>query len=158
MAKKLELSGDGAFQYLLSYITRSAKTEMQVRIKLKEKGFSIDDRNFAVNKAIVLNLINDQDYAVNYVEFYGKARGKVRLKRELHDKGVSDKIIDEVLSEKEDEVDNCFAVATKYLKNKKRDEKLKEKLLRHLVSRGFSYSIIKGVLDRLDIRYDETDV
>ncbi len=158
MAKKLELTKEGAFEYILSYLTRSAKTEMQVRIKLKEKGFSMDDRNYAVNKAIVLNLINDEDYANNYVEFYGKTRGKVRLKRELHEKGVSDKIIVAVLEEKTDENDNCYAVATKYLKNKKRDEKIKERLLRHLVARGFAYSVIKGVLDRLDLRYEEADV
>ncbi len=158
MAKRLLLTKEGAFDYLLSYLTRSAKTEMQVRIKLKEKGFSIDDRNYAVNKAIVLNLINDEEYAISYVEFYGKARGKVRLKRELHEKGVSDAIIARVLEDKDDEQETCLAVAQKYLKNKKRDEKLKEKLLRHLMSRGFAYSIIKGVLDALDLRYEEVDV
>ncbi len=158
MAKKLTLSPEGAFQYILSYLTRSAKTEMQVRIKLKEKGFSIDDRNYAVNKAIALDYINDQNYAESYVEFYSKAKGKVRLKRELHEKGVADNIIDKVLSTIDSEKDNCYAVAVKYLKNKKKDVKLREKLLRHLVSRGFSYSIIKTVLDRLDISYDEIDI
>ncbi len=158
MAKKLVLSPEGAFQYILSYLTRSAKTEMQVRIKLKEKGFSMDERNYAVNKAIVLGYINDQDYAESYVEFYAKAKGKVRLRRELHEKGIADSIIDRVLEGIEDERDNCYNVAKKYLKGKKKDEKLREKLLRHLVARGFSYSVIKTVLDRLDIDYDGIDI
>ena len=47
-------------------------------------------------------------------------------------------------------------LAVKYVKGKNlEDEKTKEKLFRHLVSRGYSYGIVKKVLKEFGTEIDE---
>ena len=58
---------------------------------------------------------------------------------------VDEGLIQESLGQIESEYDACLAVATKYLKNRKIDEKTKEKLYRHLLGRGFEYEVIGSV-------------
>lgn len=150
MAKKYDLTPEGAYKYVLDYLDRFDRTEMQVRRKLKERGFDTESRAAAVTKAKGYGYIDDERYATRYVELHAATKGKRRIKRELAEKGVSETIIEKVTSDIEDEHDSCYAVAEKFLRSKKRDEKLRERLFRHLVSRGFGYDDIKSTMRRFD--------
>ncbi len=154
MAKKYDLTPEGAYKYVLDYLDRFDRTEMQVRRKLKERGFDAESRQTAVTRAKDYGYIDDERFATRYSELHSASKGKHRIKRELAEKGISESVIEKVLSDITDENDSCYAVAEKFLRSKKRDEKLRERLSRHLVSRGFGYDDIKSTMKKFDLDSD----
>ena len=52
---------------------------------------------------------------------------------------MSDEIIASCLDEIADQKEVALSLAQKYIKNKPKDQKTKEKLYRHLVGKGFSH-------------------
>lgn len=150
MAKKYYLTPEGAYKYVLDYLDRFDRTEMQVRRKLKEKGFDLESRTAAVTKAKDYGYIDDERYAERYVEIHTASKGKRRIKRELIEKGIAEAVVDKILIDVTDEDESCYAVAEKFLRAKKRDEKLRERLFRHLVSRGFGYDDVKSTMRKFD--------
>ncbi len=155
MAKKYELDADGAYKYILDYLDKFDRTEMQIRIKLKEKGFDYESRNTAVEKAKEYGFIDDDRFSKRYIEMNSTTKGKRRIRQELSSKGISQEIIDKYLGDIENEAESCYAVAEKFLKNRKPDEKLRERLFRRLVSRGFSYSDIKATMNKFNLSTDD---
>ncbi len=128
-----------AFDSAIRQISRSLKSESEVRQKLEEKGYTEEEAEGAILKLRSYGYINDMAYAHAYVSTYGKDRGKLRLSYELSAKGVSKDIIDEVLPENEEDIARalCEKKAKKYTE--------KEKMVRYLMSRGFEYDVAKKV-------------
>ena len=56
-----------------------------------------------------------------------------------------------MLSEYQIDDEDVINLAQKYLKNKPQDEKTKQKLYRHLLSKGFTYEQVNKALSKLDI-------
>ena len=140
-----------AKSYLYSMIARKARTEKEAKQKLKEKGYSLEASNYAINKAKEYGFLSDEDFAKNYVEVSSRNKGSYRLKQELKQKGISDDLIGEALIEMDEDVERAQAeqLAERYLKGKTLDDKTREKLFRYLVSRGYGYDIIKGILRKI---------
>ncbi len=137
-----------AFDSAIKQISRSLKSESEIRTKLEEKGYTEEEANGAIEKLRSYGYVNDRAYAHAYVSTYGKDRGKLRLTYELGAKGIDKEIIDEVLPE--DDTESAKALALK--KCKKYTEK--EKLVRYLMGRGFAFDTAKKVsgevLDEID--------
>ena len=128
-----------AFDSAIKQISRSLKSESEIRTKLEEKGYTEEESNGAIEKLRSYGYVNDRAYAHAYVSTYGKDRGKLRLVYELSAKGIDKEIIDEVLPE--DEEQNAKELALK--KCKKYTEK--EKLVRYLMGRGYTFDTAKKV-------------
>lgn len=128
-----------AFDTAIRQISRSLKSESEVRNKLEEKGYTEEEAEGAIQKLRSYGYVNDRAYAHAYVSTYSKDRGKLRLTYELSAKGISKEIIDDVLPESEEE--NAKQLALK--KCKKYTEK--EKLIRYLMGRGFDFDTSKKV-------------
>lgn len=99
------------------------------------------------------NFLNDHDFAKWWVgqrlEF--RPKGKIALKAELFKKGIDKNIIDEVLKEVSSKSEleaakKVFEKAMKQLRSVK-PEKRRQRLISRLSSRGFSWEIIKQVID-----------
>ncbi len=141
-----------AFDKSLNYISRSMKTIKQVADYLKRKGFEESVIVKAIDKLKNYKYVDDELYASMYVESQKGSKGEIRLKQELLLKGVDKEIIQTKLSNL-DQQDSLLAAkktAQKFIKNKQQDEKLKLKLYRHLLSRGFDYETVNSVANLLD--------
>lgn len=132
------------FSDALAYVSKSLKTRKQVQDKLSEKGYmrqSIDD---ALNKLISYGYINDKYYAETFVKQNKDKKGVLYLKQALKTKGVSSSIMSEIFEEFETDNQDIVALAEKFLKGKQIDIFVKQKLYRHLMSKGFTFEQVKS--------------
>ena len=90
--------------------------------------------------------LDDRKFAEFYVEnrFVKKGVSRKRLKMELMKKGIDKQIIDEVLDERNDEEEIRKMVARKRAKY---DD---EKLIAYLCRQGFSYDLVKKIVNNQD--------
>ncbi len=135
----------------INYVSKCLKSRWQVYDHLKQKGFLPKSMNDALDLLESYGYINDKYYAEAFVKSKQNAKGVMYLKSALKQKGVKDSVINEVLSEYEPNQEDVVNLAKKYLKNKSFDEKTKQKLYRHLLSKGFTYEQVNSALSKLDI-------
>ena len=128
-----------ALSKAVTLLGKNLKTKSQMRKYLTEKGYSPQIVNYVLEKLAEYNYINDENYAKIYVRSVKNKYGKIKIKTELKLKGVSEKIIDDVLLEFESEEDVILTLATKYLKGKNPTYENLSKLYRFLLSKGFEY-------------------
>jgi regulatory protein len=140
------------------FISYKPRTLKEVSDKLKAKGFQSDLVSKVVEELKNYGFINDLEYARNFVlnRSRSKTLGELALRRELLSKGISSEIVDEVLSERENLIDE-FEIAldlaqgklkqVKSLKKRKkgRDE-YKRRIYEFLLRRGFKFETINRVM------------
>lgn len=139
----------------LKIIERSYKTKKEMTKKLLEKGYSLEEINETLKFLEEYNFINDESYTKAFINDRTKTQGKQKIKYALKNKGVSDEIIEEELSkldmEKEKENANILALK-KYnilIKRESDKYKLKEKIIRFLISRGYNYEVAKDAVNEM---------
>jgi len=140
------------------FISYKPRTLKEVSDKLKAKGFQSDLVSKVVEELKNYGFINDLEYARNFVlnRSRSKTLGELALRCELLSKGISSEIVDEVLSERENLIDE-FEIALdlaqgklkqiKSLKKRKkgRDE-YKRRIYEFLLRRGFKFETINRVM------------
>lgn len=128
---------------LYRYIGIRPRSEKEVKDHFK------DDK--LVEKAKSLNLINDLDFAKWWVEQRQtfRPKGKILLKIELKQKGISDETINEVLSNFSSDDKQILSLAQKKISRYKNLPILeqKQKLLAFLLRRGFDFDEAKSTVD-----------
>lgn len=139
----------------LKIIERSYKTKKEMTKKLLEKGYSLEEINETLKFLEEYNFINDESYTKAFINDRTKTQGKQKIKYALKNKGISDEIIEEELSkldmEKEKENANILALK-KYnilIKRESDKYKLKEKIIRFLISRGYNYEVAKDAVNEM---------
>lgn len=138
-----------ALDSAISIISKFSKTEKEMRKYLKDKGFLKNAIDFAVEKLKEYKYIDDNNYAKNFIAIKQNLKGKKAIFFELKMKGVDENIIKKNLESVENQDEILLALAQKFVKNKQNDEKLKEKLFRHLVAKGFGFEEINGVIKKV---------
>lgn len=136
-----------ALSKAVSYISKSQKTLNEITKYLITKGFDEEVCNYVIEKMKEYNFINDELYAKNYIKFKNKNSGKKKIVLELKQKGLDDNLINNSTEEYVQDRNYIKKVAEKYLKNKERDIKTKQKAFRFLASRGYETEDIKWALD-----------
>ncbi len=144
-----------------------AKTKSDVIRKLAYKNYTESEiRKFIIQKDKLHSyeqfihklkdqgLVNDIQFTKRFLYIASnssKPKGKNLLSAELHRKGIPTEIINQELSNMDENEQDLQIYIRKYLsKQRSTDQrKLKEKLLRHLLSRGYSYSTIISNIDSL---------
>ena len=139
----------------LKIIERSYKTKKEMIKRLLEKGYALEEVNETLKFLEEYNFINDESYTKAFINDRTKTQGKQKIKYALKNKGVSDEIIEEELSkldmEKEKENANILALK-KYsilIKRESDKYKLKEKIIRFLISRGYNYEVAKDAVNEI---------
>ena len=118
------------------------------------KGCIIDERRLDETIEFLkgYNFINDETYAKLFVKEKLKSKGKNKIRFDLQQKGIDSELISKIFYEIDDDVENNIAkelCIKKYniLKKSTDDErKIKEKLFRYLVSRGYDFSLSNGII------------
>lgn len=137
--------------YLLEHRSHSKK---ELQDKIKRSGISADIAKAAAEHMEDIGLVNDGDYARNFARtlIYRKKFAKNRIKQELKQKGISDDIIEELMSELEgtEELSSPSAVVRDILIRKypkfAEDEKIKRRAVSAMMRLGYSYDDIRAAM------------
>ena len=148
-----------ALERALTFLEQRDRTEAEVRERLAKAGFGEDAREAALAKLKELGYVDDEDYAVRYVEaLIAKGRGSLRVREELRRKGIPEALARNAVEDgcdREREAETALEAARKAFSElpreliEKEPRKAAEKVSRRLVSRGFPYEIIGEVMERI---------
>ena len=127
------------FDSALKVISKSVKTEKELREKLLKKGYLNEIIFEVIKKLKGYGYVDDKDYSDRYVSTYKNYKGKKLLEIELKRKGVKEKDLQNSLNAIENEYDTALKIAEKYVKNKDKDIKTMQKCYKYLLSKGFTY-------------------
>lgn len=135
------------FDKALNYLSRGMKTRKQMRDYLLGKGYSVETVDYVIDKLTDYKYVNDEYYALSYVEQNVANKGGRRLKQELQQKGISSSLAEKYCAVEPDvAAANAERLAEKYMRNKPRDLKTFQKLQRYLLSRGYDFDVVNAVL------------
>ncbi len=130
------------------------RTEKEIRERLKYTKIPKDIINEVIKNYKRLGLIDDRKFAELYFEEKREEMGKNRIKFELLKRGISEKIIDDVLnsSDNEEEKELAERLAKRWLeKNKDLPKEVKKRrLFAYLSRRG----IKPATINSLNLRWD----
>ena len=152
MTKKLNFPK--LLERVLKFLSIRPRSRQEIINYLKKK-IPQDEilREKALKEIEALDLIDDRDFAYWWVEqrMTFRPKGKRALFFELKQKGLEKSLIEEVLNEKIDELALAQPLAEKkWLSLKKLPPMVgQQKLVGFLSRRGFSWEVIKKVLDRV---------
>ena len=137
--------------HFLGYRIRSAQ-EIRVRLARDEWPEEVIDR--VIERLRKEKLINDAHFAAAWVEHrtLSRPRGSRAIQQELRQKGVGREEIEAALPDDEQEIENALvAVRSKLRLWEKFDERERQKkALDFLMRRGFTFSVARAALNRLD--------
>ncbi|MFQ9883386.1 MAG: recombination regulator RecX [Clostridium sp.] len=139
----------------LKIIERSYKTKKEMEKRLLEKGYNLEEINETLKFLERYNFINDESYTKAFIKNKTKTQGKQKIKYALKNKGVSEEIIEEELSnldmKKEKEKANILALKKYNILIKRENDKYKinEKIIRFLISRGYNYEVAKDAVKEM---------
>ncbi|MDP3386017.1 MAG: regulatory protein RecX [Eubacteriales bacterium] len=142
-----------AVNYGLKLLTARQKTEKEMADKLKEKNYTDDIIHYALNYFKSCGYLDDK----KYVEFYLREKininryGTMKLRNMLYQKGIPSELIEEGLEGIDEDmmIENAVYLANKKINSLKDQESMavRQKVHRHLASKGYSYSTIAKALN-----------
>lgn len=147
----------------LGYIAFKMRTEYEVSIYLQEKDCNEKYINEIIEKLKRLNYINDKMYCQNYVkhQFEINKKGPKLIIDELKKKKVKLDFINESIKSLSSEMidDKVISLVQYYDKTNrgKSINKLKESILRHLITKGFDYEVIMPILNNYSFTDNNND-
>ncbi len=143
----------------INYLSIRPRSEKEILDYLKKKAKnapSLTDEIITqiIDKLKSYKFINDREFTKFWIDSRIKSKHKpIRaIEFELRQKGISKELIDESLKDvdtKDLDYDNAKKLAERkmeYYRNLD-PKKRREKVMRYLVSKGFSYDVVKKVLD-----------
>ncbi len=145
-----------AFSKALSYVARKMRSFKEVEDKLKQLGFKSHDISSAINKLCEYGYIDDEIYAKTYAQELAQRYGQKVVQYKLIQKGIEKDIAKkysyeytsaDVLKEHLSRLDKKYSSEEPY--------KRKQKTIRSLLAKGFSYDEIKSVLGEVEEEYEE---
>ena len=144
-----------ALDKALSFVTKSKKTQKQVKEHLYSKGYTEQTVESVIEKMKDYRFLDDGDYAETYARSYSKTKGKKLIEIELKKKGVSEEDMSEAIENIGDQTESAVSIAEKYLKNKIKDKQNMLKCYKYLLSKGFEYDVAKSAIERLGHNEDD---
>jgi len=147
-------------QSAIKYLTNRLHSSNELRIKLLKKKYDGDIVAEVIDELKAKGFLNDREFALCYANenIKNKLWGRNKVKAGLIQKSIKGDIIDSVLQElfnEDDETDNALQLANKKLRILEKrgydSVKTKQKLISFLLSRGYSYDLIKRILSNLNI-------
>lgn len=146
----------------LHFIGYKMRTVQEIRRKLAEKEFAEETIEEVIAFLEKYGYADDREYCRKYIreKLRMKPKSGYALKIELRQRGISSRIIDEVMGETEmDETGDAF----RWLEKKSRgqwpleNEKKKKQLYDFLLRKGYSYDIIGEAFQQMDKAYGGED-
>jgi len=145
-------------QSALNYLARRQHSKNEIKTKLRQKKFSLELIEQTLNDLEQNNYVDDHSFARLFTDEKVKAKnwGKNKIKSELIKRGVSSRVIADVIEEKfsnDLEIESGLELARKKLKkliNRRLDQKkIQTSIYSFLVSRGYDYDLCKQIYAKL---------
>lgn len=139
----------------LKIVEKSYKSEKELKDKLLLKGYD----NLTIDKTLNFlkeyNFLSDTNYVKMYVKDRSRLQGKKKIKYDLIKKGINDNLIEEEISniDEDEEREVAYNMALKkynVLSKRESDKyKLSQKIYRFLLSKGYDYDIVSYAVKRV---------
>ncbi|MEF9942047.1 MAG: regulatory protein RecX [Lachnospiraceae bacterium] len=131
-----------------------SRTESQLRTKLRQGYYTEDIIDATITYVASFGYINDNNYAINYIQNKQAFKSKKEIYAGLCQKGLAKEIIDLALEEtyqEQDEIDAIHKITEKkkYDCNTATDGE-KKKMCAYLMRKGFRYDDIRQVIQVSD--------
>ena len=139
-----------------NYINSRLKTKKQLKDYLYQNKFKTATIKRVIDKLEEYNIINDKSYADFYIESNKDKLTSKKLKEKLAQKGITNEACLEKVNGLDDN-ELCVKTVEKFLKNKVYDKKTKEKLIRHLQYKGFSYDTIYSAMKAINFNLGQDE-
>ncbi len=143
-----------AYQVALRFLSYRPRSESEIRTRLEREKLLPETIEEIIIKLRDEGQLDDRRFAEMYAEskMFKKPIGAHRLRRELHQKGLSDTIIQHVvqtLCNEESELKNARYLAEKKLATDRTKDPLKRKrrLSDYLARRGFGWDVIRVIIE-----------
>ena len=131
----------------LRLLARREHSRAELARKLESTGFVQQDIAPLLDEFETKNWLSDRRFAESYVADHRARAGSVKLAYDLRQRGVSDAIIEVVLSENHDsELERAREVWKKKFGSSPTDRAEKARQMRFLQSRGFEADTIRRVI------------
>jgi len=131
-------------------LNEMARTEEQLRQKLKQNGYPEDVIDSAVAYVKSFGYINDEAYIRNFVESRKGKKSRREIYALLGQKGLNQETVETVLDEMYEEHSDQEAIREilrkKHWDSEESDIKEKQKIYAYLVRKGFRYEDIRQVI------------
>ncbi|NJN43667.1 MAG: hypothetical protein HC806_02315 [Anaerolineae bacterium] len=141
-----------ALQRALNLISYRPRSETEVQKNLRKHQVPEETITAVVKRLRENGILNDQRFADAWVENRAafRPRSKMALKIELKQKGIDKEIIEEALSEVNDE-EQAYEAGLKKARQLRHAEKqeFKRKMFGYLGRRGFNYQVSSPVVEKL---------
>ena len=141
---------DEARERAFRFLGYKARTKAEVARKLAEKGYDEATITRVIDMLAGYGYIDDEKYAMEYVKSRTESKryGKLRIKQELRERGISDALIEQALAESTaDEPAMALAhLEKKTHGNTDLDEKEKRRCFDYLMRRGFTYETARQAI------------
>lgn len=147
-----------AYNKALDLLSRRSYSEKELARKLREKDFSEEAAEYAVNRLKELSLLDDERYAEMLAEhlYTNKHYGEKRIMQELIFRGIDRETArNAVLALDKDEVNSIVLLLEGKFKDKIKDEKGKQRTIAALLRYGYSFSDIKAALKLAEENFEE---
>jgi regulatory protein len=143
-----------AKQLAINFIDYAPRTRAEVERRLVRAGYEEETIAAVIADLERIGLLNDQEFSALWVESRSRRKkiGSRRLSAELRQKGVSKEVVDEAVSEINEEVELSAAeeLARKRLKPEEYDDPpARRRVAAYLQRRGYNWEIIEQVFGRL---------
>lgn len=149
-----------AYSAALSALSRSDRSEAQLRELLAKKGFESEPVEVAIEKLRAYSYVDDLRYAQNIARSAQvSGLGKYRTAQKLVQKGIAKEYASQVLGELDDEreYNNALALAIK-LSPKIAVKDKRSSLYRRLISKGYSSDVAtRAIRQALDFEDEEVE-
>jgi len=124
------------------------RSEFEVRSYLARRGFAVNEVEDAIIKLKEARLVDDKIFAFLWKEDRDvlSPRGSYLLRQELKQKGIDSEIIDDLISDEDDEDRAWRAVKRRFGER----EVGRRKLISFLGRRGFDYQTTTGIVSKLE--------
>ena len=150
-----EAAKSDAWQMLLGWLAAKPYTIKMATDKLLEHGFGEQATQYALDKAIGYNYINDEEYAREMIDELNPKRSTRRIKQDLFARGISGDYVDELLTQN-DESQACKAALNRKLHGKPIESVGELKTMQSLATQGYRYDVIRAVVAEYKEQIDES--
>lgn len=137
----------------LRFLGYRQRAEKEIRDRLYKDDFDEDIIENTLDYLRRNQLLNDLEFAKSFMKdkINLSNHGPQKIRYELYQKGIDKEIIDQVLEMDDSEYDRCLEAAEKKVTSYRKDDYQARyrKLSGFLQRRGFSFSVIKDVLNEV---------
>ncbi len=133
-----------ALEKAVAMLAMRACSKAEIKIRLKRNGYAVETIEMVIYKLEKEQLLDDADFARQWVSSRSAKYGSKRIAQELRMKGISSEEIQDILEEipEEKQLEQAVSLAKKYILRIKDDSaKGIQKTLAMLVRRGYPWDI-----------------